>query len=257
MDNKSGKHENYELLNLLGYGLAKFDNDLIKEFDFNTKQSFYDFFVDKGLVKTASTVKNRMDLFDPYFDNGRKGWWQKADAYKHRKILIDSLFGDENVKTYANIIKLFLNEKYNIKEFFGEVKPITRTRFNKLQQTGLEAEQFFITNFNTIEVFHNGVIADARLYGDGYDFQVDVGEKAFLVEVKGIKKDKGKFRLTENEHSKASEYTNDYFIAAVMDLENNPTFKIINNPLASLKFTERITKSKQSKEFHLASDITL
>ncbi len=40
----SQKHENYELLNLLGYGLAKFDNDFIKEFGCKTKTEFFNFF---------------------------------------------------------------------------------------------------------------------------------------------------------------------------------------------------------------------
>ena len=44
MKNKGNKHENYELLNLLGYGLAKFDNDFVKQFGFNTKSSFFEYF---------------------------------------------------------------------------------------------------------------------------------------------------------------------------------------------------------------------
>ena len=68
------KHENYEILNLIGYGLAKFDNDFIKEFGFLTKTSFYQFCVDHKIASTIGTVKNRMDLFDPYFENSRKGW---------------------------------------------------------------------------------------------------------------------------------------------------------------------------------------
>ena len=72
MKNKGNKHENYELLNLLGYGLAKFDNDFVKQFGFNTKSSFFEYFVEIGIVETGSVVKNRMDLFDPFFENSRK-----------------------------------------------------------------------------------------------------------------------------------------------------------------------------------------
>lgn len=253
--NQRNKHENYELLNLLGYGLSKFDNELIKQFGFKTKQAFFDYFVELGLVKTASVVKNRMDLFDPYFDNGRKGWWQKADVYKHRKILIDSLFGKENVSDYANIIKLFLHDNYKIKEVFAKVKPIIKTRFKKLQQTGLEAEQYFVSNYNSIEIFNGGSIEDARLYGDGYDFQIDVGQNSFLAEVKGIRARRGKFRLTENEFIKAREYEADYFVALVMNLEENPIFKVISDPINNLKFKEKIVSSKATKEYHLVTDI--
>ena len=147
MNNRGNKHENYELLNLLGYGLAKFDNDFVKQFGFNTKSSFFEYFVEIGIVETGSVVKNRMDLFDPFFENSRKGWWQKGDAYIHRKLLIDSLFGNENVLEYANIVKLFLKDNFKIYDIFVDVKPIVKSRFKKLQETGLEAELYFINTF--------------------------------------------------------------------------------------------------------------
>lgn len=252
---KSNKHENYEILNLLGYGLAKFDNSFIKEFGFTTKSSFFEYFVKLGIVETGSVVKNRMDLFDPFFENSRKGWWQKGDAYIHRKLLIDSLFGEENVSGYANIVKLFLKENFKLKEIFVEVKPIVKSRFKKLQETGLEAELFFLNNFNTIDIFKNGSIEDARLYGDGYDFQVNVNENSFLAEVKGIRAKKGRFRLTENEFIKAKEYKSDYIITLVLNLDDLPTFLTIDNPVKDLKFEEKIIKSKEVKEYHLMSEI--
>ena len=215
MNNKGNKHENYEILNLLGYGLAKFGNEFIKQFGFKTKLSFFEYFVEIGIVETGSVVKNRMDLFDPFFDNNRKGWWQKGNAYIHRKLLIDSLFGNENVIGYANIVKLFLKDNFKIKDIFVEVKPIVKSRFKKLQETGLEAELYFMNNYNSIDIFKDGNIEDARLYGDGYDFQINVNENSFLAEVKGIRAKKGKFRLTENEYFKAKEYQNDYIITLV------------------------------------------
>ena len=255
MSSKGNKHENYEILNLLGYGLAKFDNEFIKQFGFKTKLSFFEYFVELGIVETGSVVKNRMDLFDPFFENSRKGWWQKGDAYIHRKLLIDSLFGNENVFSYANIVKLFLKDKYKVKDIFVEVKPIVKSRFKKLQETGLEAELYFMNNYNSIDIFKNGNIEDARLYGDGYDFQINVNENSFLAEVKGIRAKKGKFRLTENEYFKAKEYQNDYIITLVLNLDDLPTFLTIENPLKNLKFEERIIKSKETKEYHLISEI--
>lgn len=251
------KHENYEILNLLGYGLAKFDNEFIKQFGFKTKSAFFDYFVELKIVETGSVVKNRMDLFDPFFpNNGRKGWWQKGDAYIHRKYLIDSLFGNENVLGYSNIVKLYLKENYEIKELFVEVKPIVKSRFKKLQETGLEAELYFMNNFNEISAFNKGILEDARLYGDGYDFQINVNENSFLAEVKGIRAKKGRFRLTENEYKKANEYKNDYVVTLVLNLDDLPTFLTIENPLKNLKFEERIIKSKEIKEYHLITDIS-
>ncbi len=200
------KHENYEILNLIGYGLSKFNNDFINEFGFLTKASFYEYFVKNNIAETTGTVKNRMDLFDPFFPNNqRKGWWQKGDTYIHRKLLIDSLFEKENCKGYANIVKLYLKENYKLKGIIVDVKPIVKSRFKKLQETGLEAELYFLNNFNSIDIFKNGIIEDARLFGDGYDFQVSFENNSYLTEIKGIRAKKGKFRLTENEYKKALE----------------------------------------------------
>lgn len=258
MDTKGNKHENYEILNLLGYGLSKYNDAFIKEFGFSTKTNFFNYFVEIGIVETGSVVKNRMDLFDPFFPNNkRKGWWQKGDAYIHRKLLIDSLFGNEKVNSYANIVKLYLKENYKIKDLFIEVKPIMKSRFKKLQETGLEAELYFMNNYKSIELFKNGVLEDARLYGDGYDFQLSVNNNSFLAEVKGIRAKSGKFRLTENEYIKAKEYQSDYIITLVLNLNDMPTFLTIDNPLKNLKFEERIIKSKEVKEYHLLSDISL
>ncbi len=249
------KHENYEILNLLGYGLSKFDNAFIQQFGFKTKSSFFNYFVEIGVVETGSVVKNRMDLFDPFFQNNRKGWWQKGDAYIHRKFLIDSLFGNENVVGYSNIVKLYLKDNFNLNDIIVDVKPIVKSRFKKLQETGLEAELFFINNYNSIDIFKNGIIEDARLYGDGYDFQINVDKYSYLAEVKGIRAKKGKFRLTENEYAKAKEYQKDYIITLVLNLDDLPKFITIDNPLKNLNFEERIIKSKEIKEYHLISDI--
>ncbi len=137
MEQELNKHENYEILNFLCYGLSKFDNDFVKEFGFTSINSFYTYFVEIGIVETGSVVKIMMNLFDPFSpDNGRKGWWQKGDAYIHRKHLIDSLFGTEGVNGYADIVKLYLKEYYHIKDVIIEVKPIVKSRFKKLQKNG-------------------------------------------------------------------------------------------------------------------------
>lgn len=255
MIKKTNKHENYEILNLIGYGLSKFDNTFIKEFGFSTKTDFYNYFVKIGIVETNSVVKNRMDLFDPFFPNKRKGWWQKGDAYIHRKLLIDSLFGNQNVKNYANIVKLFLKENYNIKEISVEVKPIIKSMFKKLQETGMEAELYFMNNFNSIPIFKNGILEDARLFGDGYDFQINVNQNSYLAEIKGIRASKGKFRMTENEFNKALEYKNDYLITLVLNMNDLPIFKTIENPVKNLKFKKEERVSKPIVEYFLINDI--
>ncbi len=250
------KHKNYEILNLIGYGLSKFNHDFIKEFGFNTKTAFYDFCVDNKIAETTGVVKNRMDLFDQFFpNNGRRGWWQKGDTYIHRKILIDSLFGNENVKEYSNIVKLYMKETSNIDDIKFKVKPIVKSKFKKLQETGLEAELYFMNNYNSIDLFKHGYLDDARLFGDGYDFQINVSSNSYLAEIKGIRAEKGKFRLTENEYKKALEYQDYYIVILVLNLNNIPKFLTIENPIKNLQFEEKIIKTKEIREYHLVNAI--
>lgn len=172
------KHENYEILNLLGYGLAKFDKNFVKRFGFRTKSAFYEYIVSLKIAETPGVVKNRQDLFDPFFDNGRKGWWQKGDAYIHRKLLIDSLFGHLSADQYAIVVQLYIEDNFSTSKSVksASISPVMKSKFKQLQLTGQAAELYFMNNFDMIEMFKGGILDDARLFGDGYDFQIQVAE---------------------------------------------------------------------------------
>lgn len=124
-----------------------------------------------------------------------------------------------------------------------------------MQETGLEAELYFMNNFNSIEIFRSGVLQDARLFGDGYDFQISTRLTEYLAEVKGIRQNKGKVRLTENEYIKAQEYKHDYILTLVLNLNEIPRFLTIENPVNELRFKEVILQSTPIKEYHLESEI--
>lgn len=256
MDANGNKHKNYEILNLIGYGMSKFNDDFLNEFGFSTKSAFYKFCIKNGIAETVGTIKNRMDLFDNFFpDSGRKGWWQKGNTYIHRKIHIDSLFGDEDAKGYANVVKLYMQENYKIKNIVAKESPIIKSRFKKMQETGLEAEVYFQNNYESIDIFKGGKLEDARLYGDGYDFQINISEKFLLTEVKGVRGKSGSLRLTENEYKKAKEYRNDYILSVVLNLNELPILRTISNPAENLEFKKVEIISKAHFEYQLVSSV--
>lgn len=245
MDTK-GKHENYEILNLIGYGLAKFDTDFIYFFGCKTKIEFYNYIVTQGVAETVGTVKNRQDLFDPFFNNGRKGWWQKGDAYIHRKVFIDSLFGSLDVMDYANVVKIYLQTNFaTYEQIETKVSPVIKSKFKQLQATGQKAEVFFMNNYENIFDFKEGILEDARTFGDGYDFQIEVKNQFFLTEIKGLRTNYGSIRMTKNEFIKAQEYNEDYALIVVSDLDDIPKMNVIFNPVAHLNFTQKIIHSTQ------------
>jgi hypothetical protein len=240
------RHENYEILNLIGYGLAKFDLDFVRKFGFSTKTAFYKNMISKGIVDTVGVVKNRQDLFDPFFSNKRKGWWQKGNTYLHRKTLIDSLFGNYDAGEYVNAVKLYMADKFGTAdETFLKISPIIKSKFKQLQTTGQEAELFFMQNYSQIEPFKDGILEDARLLGDGYDFQIQLKARFVLAEVKGMRSQHGGVRLTENEYLKANQYKDDYGLIVVSNLAITPKMTAVFNPLANLVLKRQKTVSEQ------------
>jgi len=247
------RHENYEILNLIGYGLAKFDMDFVRKFGFSTKTAFYENMISKGVADTVGTVKNRQDLFDPFFGNKRKGWWQKGNIYLHRKAFIDSLFGNYDAGEYVNIVKLYIADKFETAdEVLPKISPIIKSKFKQLQITGQEAELFFMQNYLVLEPFKDGILEDARLFGDGFDFQIQIKTKFVLAEVKGIRAQYGGIRLTENEYMKAREYKDDYGLIVVSNLAILPKMTAVFNPIATLALKKQKTTHKQIS-YHSAS----
>jgi len=220
MEKVMSKHPHYELLNLIGYGLAKFDDTFIKEFQCSSKSEFYRYIVSLGVAETTGVVKNRMDLFDPYFDNNRKGWWQKAEVYRFRKDLIDMMFGSEDVHSFAEIVKMLLASEGKKTGKTIIEKPIVRTKFKRLQETGMEAENYFIYHFDKEEKFKDGQLTDARLYGEG------------------------RIRLTSKEFEKAKEYQSNFILSLVTNLEDIPKLVLIDNPLNHFEFEKNVIKNE-------------
>lgn len=240
-----------DIMNLIGYGLAKFDIAFVKEFGMSSKAAFARYVVQLGLANTEKAVSNRMDSFDPYFDNGRRGWFQRNQR-EHIKLYIDSLFGNENVFGFANIVKLYIKDYNSNLEIQTEIiSPIQKSRFKQLQETGKEAEFYFQNNYQIVPLFTNGILEDARLWGDGYDFQIQCNTNYLLVEVKGLRKSKGSIRMTQNEFKKAIEYSKDYILVVVSNLQNTPKLSYIMNPAQSLSLTPREISSTQT---HYYSD---
>lgn len=244
--NKQHKHKNYEILNLIGYGLAKFDTAFVKFFDFDTKIAFYDYIVQCKIADTLNTVKNRQDLFDPFFENGRRGWWQKGDAYIHRKLSIDAFFGLLDARDYADVVKTYLHTTYGVTNMPSKtISPATESRFKKLQETGCGAELYFMSNYQKIPLFAEGVLEDARMLGDGYDFQISVGENFFLAETKGLHDKSGGFRMTGKEFEKAKEYGDTYALVIVSNLCDIPKMHSFMHPIDHFYFTKKVVRSHQ------------
>ena len=256
------RHVNYDVLNLVGYGLAKFEFGLVAALGFKTKSELFKSLIARKVAETRGTLKNRQDLFNPLVRGTKVGWWQDGDRYLHRKTLLDSLFGDLDAQGYSTMLENYLQTYFPIAgELVKPIVPILKSKFRQLQETGNEAEMFFMNNYRTIAPFAEGSLQDARLFGDGYDFQIAVKNEYFLAEIKGVRGNTGGIRFTNNEFGKAEEFREKFCLAVVSNLETVPRIKLSldikqglwksvdmrtkRNPLHEFKFSKHLIQSEQ------------
>ena len=155
----------------------------------------------------------------PFLITSEKAGGKKGIRICTEKTFIDLLFIDYNASQFANVVKLYIKDKLGIvDETLPKISPIVKSKFKQLQTTGQEAELYFMHNFQGLDTFKSGVLADARLFGDGYDFQIQIDSRFVLTATKGIRSTYGSVRLTENEYSKAQEYKDDYGLVVVSNL---------------------------------------
>ena len=204
MDAEPGqRHPNYVALNLVGYGLAKFEDLLVAALGLKSKAALYRDLIARGVAKTRGTLKNRQDLFNPLLRGGNVGWWQNGDRYLHRKTQLDSLFGGLGATAYAAMLKKYLQAEFPTPGAPKQtLPPLLKSQFQQLQETGVEAELYFLQNFRKVGAFAEASIEDARQLGDGYDFQLAAGATYWVAEVKGLRSKRGAIRLTEKEFLK-------------------------------------------------------
>lgn len=155
MDAEPGqRHPNYVALNLVGYGLAKFEEQLITALGFRSKADLFRDLILRGLAKTRGTLKNRQDLFNPLVRGGKVGWWQNGDRYRHRKTQLDGLFGGLDPTDYAAMLSKVLDAEFPEP---GQPKralpPLMKSQFQQLQKTGAEAELYFLQNYRMVPDF--------------------------------------------------------------------------------------------------------
>lgn len=146
---------------------------------------------------------------------------------------------------YRMFLKAFLNKFALVDKTIKEISPVIKSKFKQLQVTGQEAELFFMNNYKKYDAFENGILEDARILGDGYDFQIEVEKHFFLTEIKGLRTDYGSIRMTQNEFVKAKDFSNDYALVVVSNLSDIPKMSVIFNPTKSIRFTEKAINTKQ------------
>ena len=232
---------------LAGLYLSEFDSKGLEQLGFD---SFTEAFNVVGLalgVQPAS-VKNYRDEFDPLFPNERKGW-HKRPIRKYCKDVYDAFHG-LSLAEFSLLLKELIYRDHDLGVLMEEVARSENEQdssFAKRLITGQAAEQYFVDNLPSIDLFRGRALEDVTRVGCGFDFKLTTGEREsyFGIEVKGLNEQSGSIALTDKEHTVAGLLRERYFIFVVKNFKERPFHQIYRDPVDSLTFSRIESRAVQ------------
>lgn len=235
---------------IVAFYLSKFDKQALQNLGFKNDSEAFETTA-KVLGVKKNYVKFRRDEFDPVHP-WRKGWERPMD----RRIIksIEALQDLEEPDLREIVQRLLREDDYRNSD---EVKQITSLfskdrnekvavgKFILRAPTGRKAEEYFIGHFEKHRKPVYGNLIDCRDLGVGYDFRIEVEDKNYFVEVKGLSYFSGGVLFTNKEWSTAKSEGDSYFLCIVSNLNEEAEISFIQNPVTKLNAKKNIYTSIQ------------
>ncbi len=214
---------------LMGLFLSRFDKQALECFGFTGFRQAYNVLgLSIGFI--PKSIQNYRDEFDPYFPNERKGWRNRS-LRDYCKAYMDAT-SDMSFDEFYNVIKHFLDGGIiDESDIVKERRKITRGFMANRLITGKAAEEYFIMNYQSVDMFHDFELHDTTQMGCGFDFKLSNAQKHFYVEVKGINERTGSVLMTEKEYSVADDLRDLYCLFVVSNFRETPEHHLFFNPL--------------------------
>jgi len=228
-----------ELAMIAAFYLSKFGNEGFEKLGFRSyKHAFVE--IGRRLHVNPNSVKNWRDEFDPYYDNGRKGWYRRGIRPTRQKVMaaFDNLSESALRAVVSDIIKpegrLKIETELGsaLREIKIEEKKKTKRNIEFVSRgpTGRMAEEYFISRFRAGLTPFEGILKDRRDDGVGFDFEITKQKKRAIVEIKGMAKEGSGITFTDKEWKVANETQHDYFLGLVTQIPMSPKIGFVQNP---------------------------
>ena len=229
---------NHILGMIFGYYLSRFDEVAYRRLGFSSKKETHEA-IGKKLGVPQTSVKNWRDEFDPVHDNPRKGWHKREMAPSRCRVL-EALAHLSEAELFSILEKMIEYPDGIFAQTLIESVSVTDENvqgkvFGSRGVTGKKAEELFIRFHDSTGKPVSGKLTDKRYDGCGYDFEVADQRKKAAVEVKGLAGLSGGISFTEKEWATAHNMADDYFLVVVKNLIIEPTFSMVQNPVANLE----------------------
>lgn len=237
------KPEN-ELAMIVAFYLSKFGESGLHRLGFQSyRQAFDD--VGNYLGVKPNSVKNWRDEFDPYYDNSRKGWYQRKLRPSRRQVMLafDELSEDALCAVVRDIISTEKRQKIGdeLRFVLQEIQSLQvdsgrkeSTDYVPRGPTGRMAEEFFISRQLAGLTPFDGVLKDRRDDGAGFDFEVFSEKSNVAIEIKGVSGAIGAVTFTDKEWRIANQVRDSYFLGLVIDVLESPRIGFVQNPAQAL-----------------------
>ena len=214
---------------LMGLFLSRFDKKALESFGFTGFRQAYNVLgLSIGFI--PKSIQNYRDEFDPYFPNNRKGWRNRT-LRDYCKEFMEAT-QDMEFEEFYNLIKSFVDDGVvDENDIVKERKKSSRGFMANRLITGKAAEEYFVMNYQTIDVFHDFNLMNTTQMGCGFDFKLTLNEQRYYIEVKGINEKNGNILMTEKEYAVADDLRDLYCLFVVSNFREQPQHKLFFNPL--------------------------
>ena len=214
---------------LIGLFLSRFDKQALDCLGFTGFRQAYNVLgLSIGFI--PKSIQNYRDEFDPYFSNERKGWHNRK-LRDYCKDYMDAT-ADMSFDEFYNVIKYFLEGGIiDDSDIVKERRKVSRGFMANRLMTGKAAEEYFIKNYQTIDLFKNFEVQDTTQMGCGFDFKLSLEQTHYYIEVKGINEKTGSVLMTEKEYSVAEDLRGLYCLFIVSNFREIPEHRFFFDPL--------------------------
>lgn len=227
---------------MVGYALSRLGKSLLAEFGCKTwNQAFA--LTSQALGEKHNSLKLLRDEFDPFFENGRKGWWDRPPHPSRVAVLHE--FEDVSDAALIETVRRILSHDTLPLEAVFEAVTTPPDRVAGVAErllTGRLAEEFFIKSCREILDIAPARLVDMRLSARGYDFEVS-SLPGVAIEVKGLKKLRGDVLFTDREWTEALSRRDDYWLVVVGNVPEAPRAGVTRDPTEVLDATCSIVQS--------------
>lgn len=216
---------------MIGLFLSRFDKMALNGLGFSSFRQAYNV-LGFAIGFLPKSIQNYRDEFDPFFPNHRKGWRNRElrDYCRVIKDTTQKMSFDEML----NMIKGFLdNSIINEEDIRKDKGHASSESVAKRLITGKSAEEYFLMNYKSLDVFSQYAAEDTTLLGCGFDFKLSCDNRRYYVEVKGINEKYGNILMTEKEFNVADDLREFYCLFIVSNFRYKPEHRVIFNPLYS------------------------